>query len=191
MQRTFQTDRVFIGSDNRLSSPPLKQAVIDGLVSTGLHVTDIGEVMTPSVYFASAQYGAKGGGIQVTGSHLALDYNGIKMAYGKLALADDQIQAILKLILADDFENGTGQRDNDPDMVNKHMDAIAGLVKLGPRKLKIVVDAGNGISGPYMPAVYEKLGVEVVCLFCESDGTFPNHMPNPDDPTTTPATQKP
>src|SRR5258708_24911811 len=107
MQRTFETDRVFIGSDNRLSSPPLKQAVIDGLVSTGLHVTDIGEVMTPSVYFASAQYGAKGGGIQVTGSHLALDYNGIKMAYGKLPLADDQIQAILKLILADDAEKDT------------------------------------------------------------------------------------
>ncbi len=160
MQRTFQTDHVFIGSDNRLSSPPLKKAVIEGLVSTGLHVTEIGEVMTPTVYFASAQYGPTGGGIQVTGSHLALDYNGIKMSYGKLALADEQIQAILQLILTDDFESGIGYSDSDHDMVNKHMDAIAALVKLGPRKLKIVVDAGNGISGPYMPPVYEKLGVK-------------------------------
>src|SRR5258708_28723640 len=190
MQRTLQTNHVFLGSDNRLSSPPLKKAVIEGLVSTGLHVTEIGEVMTPTVYFASAQYGPTGGGIQVTGSHLSLDYNGIKMSYGKLALADEQIQAILQLILTDDFESGIGYSDSDHDMVNKHMDAIAALVKLGPRKLKIVVDAGNGISGPYMPPVYEKLGVEVVCLFCEADGTFPNHMPNPEDPTTTAAIQK-
>ena len=187
MKRTFQTDRVFVGSDNRLSSPPLKQAVIEGLVSTGLYVTDIGEVMTPTVYFASAQYGPKGGGIQITGSHLALNYNGIKMAYGKLALSGEQIQNILKLIQQDDFEVGIGKQDTDPNMVHKHMDTIAGLVKLGPRKLKIVVDPGNGISGPYMPPVYEKLGIEVVCLYCESDGTFPNHMPNPEDPTTTAA----
>jgi phosphomannomutase/phosphoglucomutase len=185
MQRTFKTDRVFVGSDNRLTSPPIKQAVIDGLISTGLHVTDIGTVMTPTVYFASAQHGEHGGGIQITGSHLALDYNGIKMAYGRLALSGEQIQSILRLIQTDDFEKGSGKLDSDPDLVYRHMAKIGDMVKLGPRKLKVVLDAGNGMSGHYMQPVYEKLGVEVECLFCEPDGTFPNHLPNPEDPETT------
>ncbi|MEP7289704.1 MAG: phosphomannomutase/phosphoglucomutase [Chloroflexota bacterium] len=185
MQRTFQTDHIFVGSDNRLSSPPLKQAVMEGITSTGLHVTDIGFVMTPTVYFASAQYGDKGGGIQVTGSHLTLEYNGIKMAFGKLALSGDQIQAILQLIQNDDFLTGSGTLDNDPEMVKRHMQTISEHVKLGPRKLKIVVDAGNGMSGSYMGPVYEKLGLDLVCLYCEPDGTFPNHLPNPEDPETT------
>src|SRR5215813_11698393 len=128
MIRTFQTERVYVGGDNRLTTPPLKQAVIEGLVSTGLHVTDIGGVMTPTVYYASAQYGAKAGGIQITGSHLDLQYNGIKMAYGKLALSGDQIQAILQLILKDDFIAKQGKLDTDLDMVKKHMATIAGKV---------------------------------------------------------------
>lgn len=184
-QRTFGTDRVYVGSDNRLTSPALKKAVIDGLTSTGLHVVDIGEVMTPTVYYCSAAYGEKGGGIQVTGSHLALLYNGIKMAYGKLALSGDQIQDILKLILGDDFITGEGRSETDLTLPIKHMETIAGKVKLGPKKLKVVVDAGNGMSGTFMPPVYEKLGVEVIRLFCEPDGTFPNHLPNPEDPETT------
>jgi phosphomannomutase / phosphoglucomutase len=185
MIRTFKTDRVFVGSDNRLSSPPLKTAVINGLVSTGLYVTDIGTVMTPTVYFASAQHGPTGGGIQITGSHLALQYNGIKMAFGRLALSGEQIQSILQLILNDDFEKGSGTLDADPDLVYRHMDTIASKVKLGPRKLRIVVDAGNGMSGYYMEPVYRKLGIDVECLYCEPDGTFPHHLPNPEDPETT------
>jgi len=185
MRRTFATDRVFVGSDNRLTSPPLKQAIMDGIATTGLHVTDIGAVMTPTVYFASAQYGDKGGGIQITGSHLTLEYNGIKMAYGRLALSGEQIQAILALILEDDFERGTGHLDADLDMVRKHMATIAGKVKLGGRKLCVVLDAGNGLSGSFMAPVYESLGVQVNCLYCEPDGTFPNHLPNPEDESTT------
>lgn len=103
MQRTYGTDRVFVGSDNRHTSPPLKSALIDGILSAGIDVTDIGEVMTPTVYFASAEYGPKAGGIQITGSHLSLEYNGIKMAYDRFALYGDQIQAILKIIQTDDF----------------------------------------------------------------------------------------
>ncbi len=185
MMRSFGTDRVFVGGDNRLSTPPLKSALIEGLVSTGLHVTDIGGVMTPTVYFASAQYGDKGGGIQITGSHLSLENNGIKMAYGRLALSGDQIQSILGLILADDFIAGAGQLDTDPEMVSKHMAVIGGKVHLGARKLKVVLDAGNGLSGSMIAPVYEKLGVAVDCLYCEPDGTFPNHLPNPEDETTT------
>jgi phosphomannomutase/phosphoglucomutase len=184
-QRSFGTDRVFVGADNRLSSPPLKQALMEGLRTTGLHVVDIGGVMTPSVYFASAEYGPKGGGIMITGSHLALTYNGIKMAYGRLALSGDQIQAILQLILTDDFNTGAGKIELDTSIPKHHMDVIASKVKLGPRKLRIVLDAGNGLSGTFMEPVYRQLGIEVECLYCEPDGTFPNHLPNPEDPETT------
>jgi phosphomannomutase/phosphoglucomutase len=185
MQRTFDTDMVFIGGDNRHTTPPLKEAIIAGIRSSGLAVTDIGLVMTPSVYFASAQHGARGAGIQITGSHLSLEYNGIKMARDRFALYGEQIQAILALIQADDFLNGQGALHQDFDLPARHMEVIAGKVKLGPRKLKIVVDAGNALSGQFMRPVYEKLGVEVVCLYCEPDGTFPNHLPNPEDPETT------
>ncbi len=185
MIRTFQANQVFVGSDNRLTSPRLKQAVMEGIVSTGLHVTDIGTVMTPTVYFASAQHGPRGGGIQITGSHLALQYNGIKMAFGRLALSGEQITSVLRLIQRNDFEMGHGTLDADLDMVNKHLDTIASLVKLGPRKLHIVMDAGNGMSGYYMEPIYRKLGIRVDCLYCEPDGTFPHHLPNPEDPETT------
>ncbi|GAB4553862.1 MAG: phosphomannomutase/phosphoglucomutase [Anaerolineae bacterium] len=185
MQRTYGTDRVFVGSDNRHTSPPLKSALIDGILSAGIDVTDIGEVMTPTVYFASAEYGPKAGGIQITGSHLSLEYNGIKMAYDRFALYGDQIQAILKIIQTDDFATGAGTLTKDTSLVQKHMEVIASKVHMGSRKLKIVLDAGNSLSGMYMRPVYEKLGIEVVCLYCEPDGTFPNHLPNPEDPTTT------
>ena len=92
LPREFGTQRVFVGSDNRLSSGPLKTALIEGLAATGLPVTDIGEVLTPTVYFASASYGNSGAGVMITGSHLDTRYNGIKMAYGKLALAGEQIR---------------------------------------------------------------------------------------------------
>jgi phosphomannomutase / phosphoglucomutase len=185
MQRNYQTERVFVGCDNRASSIPLKAALIEGLASTGLHVTDIGDVMTPTVYYASAQYGAKAGGIQITGSHLSLEYNGIKMAYDRFALFGDQIQAIRTLIETDDFLVSAGKADTDPQMVSKHLETIASKVKMGPRKLKVVLDAGNSLSGMFMKPVYEKLGVEVLCLYCDPDPTFPNHLPNPEDPETT------
>lgn len=185
MQRTHGTDHVFVGCDNRASSDPLKAALIEGLLSTGLRVTDIGAVMTPTVYFACAQYGTKGGGIQITGSHLSLEYNGIKMAQDRFALYGDSIQAIREIIEKDDFITGAGSLDHDREMVKRHMETIASKVKMGPRKLKVVLDAGNALSGLYMKPVYESLGVEVICLYCEPDGSFPNHLPNPEDPETT------
>jgi phosphomannomutase/phosphoglucomutase len=86
LPKQFGTDHVFIGCDNRISSGPLKASMIEGIASTGLNVTDIGPVLTPTVYFASASYGDKGAGVMITGSHLTTRFNGIKMAYGKLAL---------------------------------------------------------------------------------------------------------
>jgi phosphomannomutase/phosphoglucomutase len=184
VQRELGIKQVFVGGDNRLSTPALKNAVIEGVLNTGLKVTDIGPVMTPTVYFASASHEAAGG-IMITGSHLTTRFNGIKMAYGKLALADEQIQALLKLIQADDFVTANGQRLEDLDMVKKHMDTIKSKVRFGDRKLKVVVDSGNGLSGAIVPPLMESLGVEVICLFCEPDGTFPNHLPNPEDPELT------
>jgi phosphomannomutase/phosphoglucomutase len=185
MQRTFQTERVYVGCDNRPTSPTLKAALIEGLLSTGLDVTDLGEVMTPTVYYASAQHGARAGGIQITGSHLSLEFNGIKMAYDRFALYGEQIQAIRALIEADDFARGSGTLTRDSSLVQQHMQTIASKVRMGERKLKIVLDAGNSLSGVFMQPVYEQLGIEVICLYCEPDGTFPNHLPNPEDPETT------
>jgi len=184
VQRELGLTQVFVGGDNRLSTPALKDAIIEGVVSTGLRVTDIGPVMTPTTYYASAAHD-KAGGIMITGSHLTTMYNGIKMAYGRLALADEQIQALLGLIQKRDFIQGQGVVAQDYDMIHKHMAAIKTKVHLGSRQLKGVVDAGNGLSGSYVPPIMEALGVEVICLFCEPDGTFPNHLPNPEDPELT------
>jgi len=180
----FGTDHMFVGSDNRPSSDGLKQAMIEGVASTGMNVTDIGQVLTPTTYFATASYGEKGAGVMITGSHLDTRYNGIKMAYRSLALAGEQIQDLLKIIQSGDFTTGNGSVGSDPDMINKHMAHIGGMVTLA-KPLKVVLDAGNGLSGKYIPPILEKLGADVTCLYCEPDGTYPNHLPNPEDPEMT------
>jgi phosphomannomutase / phosphoglucomutase len=184
LPQQFGTERVFVGSDNRLTSKPLRQAMIAGLLSTGMNVTDIGEVMTPTVYFAAASFNGVGAGVQVTGSHLTTEYNGIKMAYGKLALAGEQIQELLGIIQSSSFKSGKGEVTTDFPMILKHMATIAGKVQL-KRPMKVVLDAGNGLSGMFVPPVLHALGCEVIELFTEPDGTFPNHLPNPEDPEMT------
>ncbi len=184
LPRHFGSQRIFVGSDNRVTSGPLKSAVIEGLASAGLPVTDIGEVLTPTVYFASASYAGAGAGVMVTGSHLDTRYNGIKMAYGKLALAGEQIQDLLRIIDEESFAAGAAEVSQDADMIHKHMAAIQSKVTMA-KPLKVVLDAGNGLSGTYVPPVLEALGLDVECLYCEPDGTFPNHLPNPEDPEMT------
>lgn len=184
MPKTFGTERVFVGRDNRLTSEGIQKAMIEGLLSAGMNVTDIGLVLTPTTYFASASYGEKGGGVMITGSHLSTDFNGIKMAFGSLAMADQQIQDLLKIIQADAFATGQGELSTDFDMINKHMATIKSKVTIH-KPLKVVMDAGNGFSGSVVPQVLADLGIEVDCLYCESDGTYPNHLPNPEDPDMT------
>ena len=184
LPQQFGTERVFVGMDNRLASPPLQRGLIEGLLSTGMNVTDIGQVLTPTVYFASASYGVRGAGVMITGSHLSTQYNGIKMAYGALALADQQIIDLLNIIQSESFTTGQGQVTQDYDMIHKHMETIKSKVTI-QRPLKVVMDAGNGLSGEVVPPVLRDLGIEVVCLYCESDGTYPNHLPNPEDPELT------
>lgn len=181
---TFGTERVFVGMDNRRSSPPLHAAMIAGLLSTGMAVTDIGEVITPTVYYAASAFAGKGAGVQITGSHLDTRYNGIKMSYGPLALYDQQIQALLKIIQDDAFASGQGVLSQDFGMMARHLARIGGMVKLA-RPMKVVIDAGNGVIGPVFPAVLRGLGCDVIELYTESDGTYPNHLPNPEDPETT------
>lgn len=184
LPKQFGTERVYVGQDNRLSSEPLKLALIEGLLSTGMNVTDIGQVLTPTVYFASASHGDRGAGVMITGSHLDTNYNGIKMAYGSLALADQQIQELLKIIQTDAFAAGQGELARDYDMLHKHMAVIKTKVKI-ERPLNVVLDAGNGLSGSVVPQVLMDLGINVTCLYCEPDGTYPNHLPNPEDPEMT------
>ncbi|MCY3834981.1 MAG: phosphomannomutase/phosphoglucomutase [Anaerolineaceae bacterium] len=180
----FSTERVFVGSDNRLSSPALKDALITGLIRTGMDVVDIGEVLTPTVYFASASYSERGAGVMITGSHLDTRYNGIKMAYGKLALAGEQIQQLKEIIVHQDFAEGEGELTQDLAMIDRHLAAIGSMVTF-EKNLHVVLDAGNGLSGRYIPPLLESLGARVTCLYCEPDGTYPNHLPNPEDPEMT------
>ena len=180
----FGTDHMFVGCDNRPSSEGLKAAMIEGIASTGMNVTDIGPVLTPTLYYATASFGDNGGGVMITGSHLDTRYNGIKMAYGRLALAGEQIQDVLELILEDAFKSGIGEITKDYEVIRRHMETIAGMVKLA-KPLTVVMDAGNGLSGSHVPDVLEKLGATVQCLYCESDGTYPNHLPNPENPEMT------
>lgn len=184
LPKAFGSKRVFVGCDNRLTSEPLKSALIEGLLSTGIAVTDIGPVLTPTVYFASASFGEGGAGVMITGSHLDTKYNGIKMAFGPLALSGDQITALLDIIQSNGFATGEGELSTDFDMINKHMAHIGGMVSF-PRKLKVVLDAGNGLSGTYVYPLLKSLGLDVVGLYLESDGTYPNHLPNPEDPEMT------
>jgi len=184
LPKQYGTERMFVGGDNRLTTPGLRAALIEGVASTGLAVTDIGPVMTPTVYFASAMYGEKGAGVMITGSHLDTKYNGIKMAYGSLALSGDQIQDLLKIIQSGNFAHGTSEVSLDYEAVNRHMAHIGAMVNF-PRKLKVVLDAGNGLSGTYVYPLLQQLGLEVHGLYLESDGTYPNHLPNPEDPEMT------
>ena len=164
--------------DNRTTSPPLKEAFAAGVLSTGLDVVDIGINHTPLLYFAVAHWKLDGGAT-VTGSHNPVSDNGVKMVHaGAAPLTEEEIQGLLATITSGDFERGAGARTTRNPR-NEYFDAITSTVKLS-RRLKVVADAGNGIAGSFAPELLRRLGAEVIELFCESDGTFPNHLPDPE-----------
>jgi phosphomannomutase/phosphoglucomutase len=176
-ERTGQA--VVVGRDGRLSGPALSGALIRGIRATGTDVIDVGLVATPMVYFAAAHLGT-GSGVMVTGSHNPPDYNGLKMVVGGETLAGEAIQGLLRRIETEDFATGSGglvERDVSTDYIER----IAADVRLA-RPLRIAVDAGNGVPGAFAPCLYERLGCRVTPLFCEVDGTFPNHHPDPSQP---------
>lgn len=170
---------VAVGRDGRLSGPSLVAALIRGLVSTGLDVVDIGAVTTPMLYYVAATRGKYGcnSGIQVTGSHNPKDYNGFKMVLAGRAIYGDEIQDLRRRIEKEDYVKAPG-RAAAMDVLAEYSARIVGDCKLA-RKMKVVVDSGNGIPGASAPGILRALGCEVQELYSEVDGDFPNHHPDP------------
>nr|WP_299243875.1 phosphomannomutase/phosphoglucomutase [uncultured Halomonas sp.] len=166
-----------VARDGRLSGPKLKDALARGLTAAGQNVIDIGMVPTPVLYFATYVLDGTASGVMVTGSHNPPDYNGFKIVLGGVTLSGDAITALYERIKNDDLENGQGTI-REEDMRDAYLDRILGDVTL-ERKLKAVVDCGNGVAGELGPKLIERLGVETVRLFDDIDGTFPNHHPDP------------
>jgi phosphomannomutase len=173
---------VAVGRDGRLSGPGLAAALIRGLASTGLDVVDLGPVTTPMLYYVAATRGKHGcrSGIQVTGSHNPKDYNGFKMVLAGRAIYGDEIQRLRQRIEAEDYVKGKG-RSAKMDILDEYVVRIAGDARLS-RKMKIVVDSGNGIPGASSPRVLRALGCTVDEMYSEVDGDFPNHHPDPSKP---------
>jgi len=165
--------------DGRLSGPELGQALVKGIMSTGIDVIDIGMVPTPLLYFAAYKL-TDGSGVMLTGSHNPPDYNGFKMLLAGESLAEESIQALRQRIESGDFVTGKGNYKTVP-MLDKYISTITSDVKL-KRPLKIVVDCGNGVAGGVAPRLYQAMGCEIIELYCDIDGKFPNHHPDPSQP---------
>jgi len=170
---------VAIGRDGRLSGPRLAAALASGLQSAGIEVLDAGLVATPMVYFAAVER-AGGSGVMVTGSHNPPDYNGLKMMLAGVTLAGDDIQALRARLLRGDLRTGRG-RTRSADVSEAYLVRILSDVRLA-RPMRIAIDCGNGVAGAYAPELFRRLGCEVVPLYCDVDGRFPNHHPDPSRP---------
>lgn len=172
------TPKIAVGCDARIGSPELKKSLIKGLVSSGIHVIDIGTVPTPLVYFAVVQHKLDGG-VMVTGSHNSGEYNGFKFCGGgSLPIGyEGGIKELEGMVKRGVFFERRG-RVEKKDFKKDYIDFVLKKTKLR-KKLKIVIDAGNGVAGLVAPKVFEKLGCEVIKMFCEPNGNFPNHLPNP------------
>ncbi|HLX27065.1 MAG TPA: phosphomannomutase/phosphoglucomutase [Casimicrobiaceae bacterium] len=172
-------DAIVIGRDGRLSGPKLANALSEGIRATGTNVIDVGTVTTPITYFA-AQYLGTQCSVAVTGSHNPPDYNGLKMVIDATTLSGDDIQALRMRIDREAFTTGQGEM-RKADVAAAYYDRIASDVRLA-RPMRIAVDCGNGVAGAFAPALYRRLGCEVSELFCDVDGRFPNHHPDPSQP---------
>ncbi|MFM0065791.1 phosphomannomutase/phosphoglucomutase [Paraburkholderia aspalathi] len=180
-------DAVVVARDGRLSGPDLIQALSDGLRAAGVDVVNVGMVPTPVGYFAASVPLKLDGGerrvdscIVVTGSHNPPDYNGFKMVLRGAAIYGEQILALHQRIVDENFSAGSGTY-TEYDIADAYLDRITSDVKLA-RPIKIVVDTGNGVAGGLAPKLFKKLGCELVELFTEIDGNFPNHHPDPAHP---------
>ncbi len=172
---------VVVGRDGRLSSPALSEALIKGLNESGRDVIDIGMVPTPVLYFG-ANYFDTTSGIMITGSHNPPDYNGIKMVLAGTTLADEAIQALRQRILENDYTQGEG-KSQTAEIGSEYIRRITDDIPVAiSNSFKVVVDSGNGVAGQLGPQLLRALGHDVVELFCEIDGNFPNHHPDPSQP---------
>jgi phosphomannomutase/phosphoglucomutase len=168
-----------VGRDGRLSGPELTLALAEGLASAGAQVIDIGMAPTPVVYFAAHHLGC-GSCIAVTGSHNPPDYNGLKMVVAGSTLYGEDIQELRRTIENQKFRSGNGNK-SAANVLDAYVERITSDVKLA-RKMRIAIDCGNGVAGMLAPRLYRSLGCEVEELYCEVDGRFPNHHPDPSQP---------
>jgi phosphomannomutase / phosphoglucomutase len=168
--------RVVVGHDNRPSSPVLAARVVEGLRNTGVDVLFVGTVPTPLLYWAVQRFGTEGG-IQITGSHNPPEYNGFKMVAGGKSFYGEAIQSLKRRIQGRSFASGEGAYE-ERSIIADYRDDVAGRFRL-PRPVRVVVDCGNGSASLVAVELLERIGADVVPLYCESDGTFPNHHPDP------------
>jgi len=171
--------RFAVGRDGRASGPQLTGALCDGLQNSGADVVDIGVAPTPLTYFAAHHLGT-GSCVSVTGSHNPPEYNGLKMVIEGHTLSGEEIQDLRRRIERQEFRAGNGRRER-ASVLEAYVARIAGDVKLA-RPMRIAVDCGNGVAGMAAPGLYRRLGCEVRELYCEVDGRFPNHHPDPSRP---------
>jgi phosphomannomutase / phosphoglucomutase len=170
---------ITLGRDCRLSSPRLRDALLEGLVDSGCEVTDIGVVPTPLLYFSAVHLEADGG-VMITGSHNPSEFNGFKTVCGTGTLHGETIQEVRRIIEKRDFLHGHGSHD-DMDVIPAYLDQVAPQFEFS-RRIKVVLDGGNGTAGPVVHRLFERLNCEVTELFFPMDGHFPNHHPDPTVP---------
>ena len=177
--RARGVSKIAVGRDGRLSGPELVQALSSGIRKAGVGVVDIGMVATPMLYFATYHLGT-GSGVMVTGSHNPPDYNGFKMMLAGETLSGEAIQQLRHRIENNELTSGSGTR-GEANINQAYLDRIASDIRLA-RPIKIIVDCGNGVAGAFAPALYRALGCEVREMYCDVDGHFPNHHPDPSQP---------
>lgn len=170
---------VFIGRDGRLSGQKLSKALAEGITASGCDVVDLGMVPTPVLYFATHIFDTHSG-VMLTGSHNPPDYNGLKVIIAGITLAMDRIQKLYQRIVQNDLAEGTGQI-REQKLLPNYTEQILGDIKI-KRRLKVVIDCGNGVGGTVLPQLYQRLGCDAECLFCKTDGNFPNHQADPSQP---------
>ena len=168
-----------LGGDVRLSTKRIKAAAAAGMMEAGINVIDIGFVSTPTFYWSMYHFDADGG-VMVTGSHNPKEFNGLKVAYDKATLWGDDIQEIFRIIKEDRMKTAENSGSlSFSDINREYLDMLVSKIKLGAHKLKIVCDSANGTAGIYAPEFLRRIGCEVIDLYSEPDGTFPNHHPDP------------
>jgi phosphomannomutase/phosphoglucomutase len=172
-------DTICIGRDGRLSGPELSAALAKGLRAAGVHVIDVGRVATPMLYFAAHHFDTQSGAM-LTGSHNPPQYNGIKIVLDGVSLSGEAITALRTRAEAGKLASGAGSY-REENIAAQYLERIVGGIKLA-RPMKIAVDCGNGVAGATAPELFRRLGCAVEELFCEVDGNFPNHHPDPSVP---------
>jgi phosphomannomutase / phosphoglucomutase len=176
--RLRDVNAVIQARDARLSSPRMAKKLTEGIMASGCDVIDIGEVPSPVLYYATHVLSSESG-IMLTASHNPAEYNGMKMIINGHTLASEEIQALYQRIIDQDFVRGQG-RYYEEDIVERYLQRITSTTSV-EKKYRIVIDCGNGIAGKIAPTLFRRLGCEVIELYCELDGTFPNHAPDPSE----------